>query len=554
MQGTPTFDYIVIGAGSAGCVAASRLVSEFGAEVLLLEGGFPDHHPLIHMPAGFVKMVFNPGRFLVNHVSEPQPALSGRRVGVLQANVIGGGSSVNAMTYTRGARADYDKWDDALGGVGWGWDDLLPHFIRQEGNQRLGAPFHGVDGPLKVSDAHHPPTRISRAFLLTLQEMGIPFTPDVNAGDERGATFIQSTTYFGRRCSAAEAFIAPLKGNPRLKIKFRSPALRILFEGDRAVGVEFSDQGKGVARAFARQEVVLAAGAFISPKLLMLSGIGPAADLSRLGIDVKVDLPGVGQNMQDHNDASIAVQTTANFGFSGEDRGRRMLANGLQYLLFRSGPVASTGSEVTAFLNPLSPGSAPTIQLYCVGTLYPEPGNKRRQPPGATLIANLVAPKSRGAMRLRSADPADAPIIDPGWLTRVEDVQELVGGVKFLRQVVNTRPFSDKVARVLLPDTLTSDEEIANYVRRVTGTNWHPVGGCRMGPASDPMSVVDPELRVRGVTGLRVFDGSIMPNIISANTNAPIMAIADRAVSLMMGTASLREKLNVNDNEEEAHD
>jgi len=546
LQEAQTFDYIVVGAGSAGCVAASRLVGEFGAEVLVLEGGFPDSHPLIHMPAGFVKMVFNPGRYLVNYVSEPQPALSGRRVGVLQANVIGGGSSVNAMTYTRGTRADFDKWDAAIGGMGWGWDDILPHFIRQEGNQRLGAPLHGVDGPLKVSDAHHPPTRISRAFLLTLQEMGIPFTPDVNGGDERGATFIQSTTYLGRRCSAAQAFIAPLEDNSRLKIKFRSPVLRILFEGDRAVGVEFVDQGGTVTKAFARHEVILTAGAFISPKLLMLSGIGPAADLARFGLDVKVDLPGVGQNMQDHNDASIAVQTTANFGFSGEDSGRRMLVNGLQYQLFRSGPVASTGSEVTAFLNPLSPGGDPTIQLYCVGTLYPHPGKKGRQPPGATLIANLVAPKSRGSMRLRSADPADPPVIDPGWLTRVEDVQELVGGVKFLLELVNTRPFSDKVARVLSPDSSMSDEGIANYVRRVTGTNWHPVGSCRMGLETDPMAVVDPELRVHGVDGLRIFDGSIMPNIISANTNAPIMAIADRGVSLMMGTVSLREKLTIN--------
>jgi choline dehydrogenase len=537
------YDYIVVGGGSSGCVTASRLVREFGARVLLLEAGWPDNHPLIRMPAGFVRIIFNPGRFVTAYQSEPQPALGGRSVSILQANVLGGGSSVNAMTYTRGTRADYDRWDQAIGGRGWAWADLLPHFVRLEANQRLGAPQHGTDGPLKVSDAHHPITDTSRACLLTLQEMGIPFTPDVNAGDERGATYIQSTTYRGERWSAARAFIAPIANDPRLTIKYRSPALRILFEGTRAVGVEHGVDGTTrTAQVFAGNEVILTAGAFISPKLLMLSGVGPAAHLTDLGIGVRVDLLGVGQNMQDHNDATLTVSTDRNYGYSGEDRGWRMLVNGLQYLLFKSGPVTSTGSEVTAFFNPENPAGEPTIQLYCMGTLYPTPGSRKAPPPGATLFANLIAPKSRGAMRLRSPNPGDPPVIDPGWLSRDEDVRALVAGVRFLRKLTQTQPFRRMVTGELTPGSdAVSDEHLANYVRKVTSTNWHPVGSCRMGPDTDPSAVLDANLRVRGTENLRVFDASMMPSIIHANTNAPVMAIADRAVDLMMGVQTLRQ-------------
>ena len=536
------YDYIVVGGGSAGCVTAWRLVRDFGARVLLLEAGWPDDHPLIRMPAGFVRIIFNPGRFVTAYQSEPQSALGGRSVNILQANVLGGGSSVNAMTYTRGTRADYDRWDHAIGGCGWAWADLLPHFVRLEANQRLGAPYHGTSGPLKVSDAHHPMTDVSRACLLALQELGIPFTPDINAGDERGATCIQSTTYHGERWSAARAFIAPLANDPRLTIKYRSPGVRILFEGTRAVGVQYGVDGtRRTTQAFANHEIILTAGAFVSPKLLMLSGVGPAPHLAAHGIDVRVDLAGVGQNMQDHNDATLAVSTDQNYGYSGEDRGWRMVVNGLQYLLFKSGPVTSTGSEVTAFFNPEDLAGEPTVQLYCMGTLYPTPGSRKAPPPGATLFANLIAPKSRGSMRLRSSDPIDPPIIDPGWLSQEEDLRALVSGVRFLRRLTQTKPLQRMVTGELSPGAhVVSDGDLANYVRNVTSTNWHPVGSCRMGPDADPSAVLDAELRVRGTDNLRVFDASMMPAIIHANTNAPVMAIADRAVDLMMDVQKLR--------------
>jgi choline dehydrogenase len=532
------FDYIVVGAGSSGCVTAARLVRDFGAKVLLLEAGRSDDSPLIHMPAGFSRLLGRPSGHLVSYTSSPQASLGSRTVTIEQANVLGGGSSVNAMTYTRGTRADYDGWNESLGGDGgWGWDDLLPHFLRQEGNQRLGLPLHGTEGPLRVSDPHHPTTEASRAFLLTLQAMGLGYAHDINAGDERGATYIQSTTYRGRRCSAATAFITPLRADPRLTIVFRSRALRILFESKRAIGVEYAVAGeKATTKAFVTGEVILTAGALVSPKLLMLSGIGPAAMLRKHGIDVLADLPGVGRNLQDHNDARMPIRTKGNFGYSGEDRGLKGLINGLQYLLFRSGPVCSTGSEVTAFYNPLDPGSNPTIQFYCMGVIYPPAGHRGPPPVGVTLIANLIAPKSRGRVGLRSADPADPPLIEPNWLSEPEDVASLLGGVKFLLELAKTAPFSKLVSEIIAPAPAEqiSDETLAGFCRAVTSTNWHPAGTCRMGSDADPDAVLDSRLSVRGVRGLRVFDCSMMPRIISANTNAPIMAIADRGVELMM--------------------
>jgi choline dehydrogenase len=535
--GLDRYDYIVVGGGSSGCVTTSRLVREFGARVLLLEAGPRDGHRLIDMPAGFVKFLFRPSPFMSVYETEPQPSLGGRTLTLMQGHVLGGGSSVNAMTYTRGVPADYAKWDAASGHAGWDWATLLPYFRKHEGNQRLNTQAHGVDGPLKVSDPHHPLCDASRVFLHAMQDLGVDYSTDVNSGNEEGVNIVQTTTYKGRRCSATRAFLDPVRADPRLTLKCNTAVTRVLFEKGRAVGVEFVEAGgRGTARAYAANEVILTAGAYASPKLLMLSGIGPAAHLAEMGIESRVDLPGVGQNMQDHNCAFLVASADTACGYFGEDRGLRMLINGLQYLWFGSGPVASNASEVMAFVRTSeATGAEPDLQIYCMPVMTPTPLLSPPPAHGITLMANLITPQSRGSLRLRSADPADKPIIAPNYLSDPRDLRTLIAGMRYARAIVETVPMSRLVKEVLGPEpTIKSDADLGAYCKAVTSTNYHPVGSCRMGLDSDPSAVLTPHLKVRGVEGLRVFDASMMPNIISANTNAPVMAVADRAVDLMM--------------------
>lgn len=513
-------------------MTAGRLVREFDARVLLLEAGPPDSNRLIEMPAGFIKLLFRPNPYVTLLESEPQDSLDGRRVAIIQGRVLGGGSSVNAMTYTRGVREDYERW----GIPGWDWDGLLPYFIKHEGNQRLNNESHGISGPLKVSDAHHPICDASRAFLHTLQGMGVPYIPDANNGSQEGVSLVQSTTFRGKRCSAARAFLDPVRNDPRLTLKCNTSATRLILEGSRAVGVEYGEsRGRPAQKAYANNEIILTAGAFISPKLLMLSGIGRAADLKKLGIDARVDLPGVGQNMQDHNSVALVARTNGAYGYYGEDRGTRMLMNGIQYMLFGSGPVASTSSEVMAFVHSASGTAIADLQLYCAPVMLPTTLLPPQAGHGLSLLVNLVAPKSRGFMRLRSSNPADAPIIDPNYLDHPGDLQAMVNGLRYVRKITESAPLNGMVTEVLGPDpSLQSDADLATYSKAVTTTNFHPIGSCRMGLDSDPTAVLNTNLQVRGIEQLRVFDASMMPSIISANTNAPVMAIADRGVDLMM--------------------
>ncbi|MFL5131070.1 MAG: GMC family oxidoreductase [Microvirga sp.] len=533
------FDYIVVGGGSSGCVVASRLVVEHDARVLLVEAGVRRVSPILAMPAGYMKYLARDTYLTMHHVL-PQRQLGGRAPVVPQAKVLGGGSAVNAMVYIRGQAADYDGWDEALGGAGWGYRDLLPYFIRQEGNDHLGAPFHGVSGPLKVSHlGQH--SAMSRAFVQAMQERGVPYTADFNGAQQNGVGFMQHTIDWTtrRRRSAVDAFLRPVLSHPKLTVLTETTVTRIRLEKSRAIGVELHGPA-GSETVFVDTEVILAAGTYMTPKLLMLSGIGPVEELSRHGIKVATDLPGVGQNLQDHHEVPIVAATSGPFGYFGQDRGLAMLSNGLQYMLFKSGAVTTTGVEACAFIDP-DGGERPTIQLYCVPTVYLDRDVSGIEPThGVTLNPCLLRPKARGSVRLASADPTVLPQVDPQFFGHPDDLRLTIAGLRYAREVLATSPVREMVTQELFPgEKAASDEDLADHCRKTVKTNYHPVGTCRMGRDADPLAVVTPDLAVRGIAGLRIVDASIMPTIPSGNTNAPVLAIAEKAVDIITGHARM---------------
>jgi choline dehydrogenase len=526
------YDYILVGGGSSGCVVAGRLVAETGARVLLVEAGPRRTSPILAMPAGYMKFLAR-DTYLTMHRMIPQPQLGGRAPIVPQARVLGGGSAINAMVYIRGQPADYDGWDEALGGAGWSYRDLLPSFVRQEGNDHLAAPFHGTQGPLKVSHlGQH--CAASRLFVQTMQELGVPYNPDFNGARQAGVGFMQHTIdgTARRRCSAVGAFLRPVVPNPRLSVETDAVVTGIRVENGRAVGVDIRRR-TGPETAYADAEIILAAGTYATPKLLMLSGIGPADDLARHEIPVRVDLPGVGRNLQDHHEVPVIAKTKGAYGYYGQDRGAAALKHGLQYVLFKSGAVTTTGVEACAFIDPEG-GDRPTIQLYCVPTVYLDRDVTGIPPThGVTLNPCLLRPKARGSVRLASADPFAAPLVDARFFGHPDDLRLTVAGLRYARDVLATRPLGDIVDVELFPgiDTV-SDEALADHCRRTVKTNYHPVGTCRMGTDAD--AVVTPDLKVRGIERLRIVDASVMPTIPSGNTNAPVLAVADRAADLIM--------------------
>lgn len=535
------YDYIIVGGGSAGLVAAAGLV-DAGAEVLILERGGARTNPIMHFPAGYMKFLAR-DTYLAMHQTEPQPQLDGRGPIVPQGKVLGGGSAVNAMVYMRGQPADYDDWNAALRGAanddpGWGWDDLLPHYVAQEDNDTLGAPAHGTSGPLKVSHLGHT-SEMTRAYMKTMQGMGVPYTADFNDGQLFGVGMMQHTLDWKtrRRCSADDAFLKPRRGAANLTVVTGAQVDRILLEGNRATGVAYRKAG---ARHEARAaEVLLAAGAYQTPKLLMLSGIGPEDHLASHGIATRVALAGVGENLQDHYECPVVATTNGAYGYYGQDRGLKMILAGLQYLMFRSGPVTTTGVETCAFLDPRGNNDRPTIQMFCVPTVYldrdvmgADPGH------GVTINSLLLRPKSRGRVTLRSANPDDMPVVDTRIFAEQEDLDRTIEGLRHARKVMKAAPLRDLIEREIFPGAdVTSDADLATHCRKTVKTGYHPVGTARMGHDGDPMAVLDGELRVHGVEGLRVIDASLMPNIVSGNTNAAVMAAAARGVARILGTS-----------------
>ena len=525
-------DFVIVGGGSAGCTLAARLSELEDARVLLLESGPPDHDASIHVPAGFYRVVGGPLTW--GYDTAPLVRADGRRMVYPQARVLGGGSSINAMVYARGNAADYDAWEREEGCAGWSYANVLPYFRRAEDNERYANGFHGVGGPLGVSDQISP-HYLTKAFVRAAQEAGIPYNPDFNGARQEGCGLYQVTQRGARRCSAAVGYLKPALSRPNLTLRTDCRVTRIVIENGRAVGVEYR-QGAGGSPTVARaaQEVIVAAGAVGSPRLLLLSGIGPADELREAGVDVVHDLPGVGKNLQDHIDVYTINELSGRHSYDHYRKlGRRLLA-GVQWKLFESGPATSNLAEGGAFWWVDRDERAPDLQLHFLPGAGLEPGVPPLAGAGCTLNSCYLRPRSRGSVTLRDADPATPPHIDPNFWAEPHDFEMSLRGFELAREVMSQPAFRRYVRREHLPGPGTKTrEEIAAHARRFGKTDYHPVGTCKMGV--DEMAVVDPSLRVRGITGLRVADSSIMPRLVSSNTNAPSIMIGEKASDLVKG-------------------
>lgn len=526
------YTYIVVGAGAAGCVLANRLSADPSVSVLLLEAGGGDHSPLVRIPAGFSKVMGTGVQWLFD--TTPQRHLNDRTMFLPQGKVIGGSTSINAMLYVRGNRADYDGWRDA-GNPGWGYDDLLPLFKLQEHNERLADDYHGTGGPLNVADQVQT-NPMSKAFVRAAQEAGIPYTADPNGARQEGVFFHQVTQRRARRESAATAFLRPVRNRRNLTVRTRANATRVLVRDGRAVGLEYQHHGRP-RTAYADGEVIVSAGAINSPRLLLLSGIGPADDLRALGIDVVADVPGVGRNLHDQLEVYVTAECAEPISYSGEDRWHRAAVHAVQYGLFRTGPATATITEAGAFLHSRDGLDSPDIQLHMLPAyvVWEDYARTAQRMPGhgITVLACNVRPRSRGAVTLASADPAALPKVDPNYLDDPEDWTIAVAGFRWVRKVLAAPAFAPYLKDEQLPGAeVQTEEEIRDYIRRYGKTDYHPVGSCKMG--TDELAVVDERLRVRGLDGLRVIDSSIMPAIISGNTQAPSMVIGEKGAAMVL--------------------
>lgn len=534
-----TYDYVIVGGGSAGCVLANRLSADPSVSVLLLEAGGSDRHPFFAMPAGFAKMTRGIGSWGWHTV--PQKHLNNRVLRYTQAKVIGGGSSINAQLYTRGVPADYDEWESRAGATGWSYRDVLPYFKRSENNQRYANEFHGYGGPLGVSNPISP-LPICEAFFQSGQELGIPFNPDFNGASQGGLGYYQLTQLDARRSSAATGFIRPVLGRANLTVQMQARTLRVLIEGGRAVGVEVVlGESRNVQQVRAAREVIVSSGAIGSPKLLMQSGIGPAAHLEAVGVKVEHDLRGVGGNLQDHLDLFVIAECTGDHTYDKYNKPHHAAWAGLQYLLLKKGPVASSLFETGGFWyadrDAPEPERArsPDIQFHLGLGSGIEAGMAKLKNAGVTLNTAYLRPRSRGSVRLADADPASAPLIDPNYWADPHDRDMALKGLRLARDILRAPAMRRFVQSEVLPGSaLETDQQLFEYACANAKTDHHPVGTCRMGQESDADSVVTPELRVIGLPGLRVVDASVMPFVPSCNTNAPTIMVAEKAADLIL--------------------
>ena len=529
------FDYIIVGAGSAGCVLANRLSADPSVSVLLLEAGGPDTKMEIHIPAAYSKL--NHTRIDWGYYTEPQAHVLDRKMYLPRGKTLGGSSSTNALAYVRGNRADYDEWA-ALGNVGWSYEDVLPYFIRSEHNEQIHNEYHGQHGELNVTFAQRYRTPVADVFVAACVEQGLNANPDYNGRTQSGAGLFQFTTKNQKRHSTAGAFLKPVLHRTNLKVITHALTHRILIEGDRATGVEFQIGKSLPQQARATREVILSAGALNSPQLLMLSGIGAAEELKQHGIPLKKNLSGVGKNLQDHLFLPVSALATVKLA-NHELRPWRQALGLMNYALFKRGPLTLGPLESTAFLkitdspdpvdfqfhfSPIHLGNDYTADLYDLST-FPYTS-------GYTILPTLLKPSSRGYVGLRSGRAEDSPLIQPNFLSEEADLKTLLQGTKCAIELMGARAFAPYRQAIITPPDRSSDEAMILYMKKIMETVYHPVGTCRMG--QDEHAVVDEKLRVRGIEGLRVADASIMPQIIAGNTNAACIMIGEKAADLIL--------------------
>lgn len=521
MTGT-RHDYVIVGAGSAGCVLANRLTEDPETSVLLLEAGGPDEQQEIAVPAAFSELFETSVDW--EYYTVPQPELDGRELYWPRGKVLGGSSSINAMIYIRGHPSDYDHWAE-MGNEGWSYEGLLPFFKRSEQNERLDTEYHGTGGPLNVTDQRSP-NELSEAFVAAAAATGLSENDDFNGEQQEGVGLYQVTQKDGERHSAADAYLKPVLDRPNLTTQTNAHVTRVNFEGVRATGVTYHQDGETV-QVIADEEVLISGGAVNSPQLLMLSGVGPADHLREYGIEVVADRQGVGANLQDHLNVGVLCESTKPVSLANAER----LRNLVRYLLFDSGPLTSNVGEAGGFVR-LSRDVPPEVQFHFAPNFFMRHGFDNPEGHGFALGVTQVRPESRGQVRLRSSNPFVSPAIDPNYLDAGRDLEVLVEGLELAREITHTAPLADYRGEEIWPGAdATSEADLRDHVRETAETIYHPVGTCRMGDGE--AAVVDDKLRVHDVEGLRVVDASVMPTITSGNTNAPTIAIAEKAADLV---------------------